>query len=494
MLFFAQHQILNPKENVSMTEASEPAKHDNIEKIPGSTNILLIAPHGHPKNDKNTGKLVRALAEQNGFYAIINETYRRADSVETASKDDKRINVNHLGQVETHLQEEFLAPLLEYKNEIVEKYGNPLIFWIHGAGNKSVEGDVSGADVNPKEIKVLVGYGQKTGKNRDTADEKTVENLINALNENGLNAVLANPDKKANHKKGIRTYCGWDKNNLNQLFQSEEYKDPKVQSFQLEFRKAGCRGKVENIKTTASQLSHAITAIVQPDVKNMTKENTSANTPQVDVVDKDDEKVEKAYAYLKSIFHKHFQNAMLECGQYLVQTFYDGKYDEITQEKKFTSNKSLSRLFKRMKQDAEEKGNVPSRTWLYDAVNLAIDNHLYEQKFLPSVYGQLGHSHKVNLTSAPYEVKPKLVQESVENKYTVTKIRKRIKEEKNKQRSDHIPLKDPMSIDRLKNLSSKQLNELKTKTEGLFKKVQDEAMVYQGNLDLIRQVLETKED
>jgi hypothetical protein len=114
---------------------------------------------------------------------------------------------------------------------------------------------------------------------------------------------------------------------------------------------------------------------------------------------------------------------------------------------------------------------------------------LYEQKILPSVYGQLGHSHKVNLTSAPYEVKPKLVQESVENKYTVTIIRKRIREEKDKQRSDHIPLKDPMSIDRLKNLTSKQLNALKTKTEGLFKKVQDEAKVYQGNLGLIEQVL-----
>jgi hypothetical protein len=34
----------------------------------------------------------------------------------------------------------------------------------------------------------------------------------------------------------------------------------------------------------------------------------------------------------------------------------------------------------------------------------------------------------------------------------------------------------------------------KQKTEGLFKKLQDEAKVYQGNLGLIEQVLETKED
>jgi hypothetical protein len=135
-----------------------------------------------------------------------------------------------------------------------------------------------------------------------------------------------------------------------------------------------------------------------------------------------------------------------------------------------------------------------SRAWLYDAVNLAIDNHLYEKKRLPSVYGQLGHSHKVNLTSAPDEVKPKLVKESVENKYTVSKLRERIREERDKLGADHISLKDPMSIDRLENLSSKQLNALKTKTEGLFMKVQDEAKVYQGNLGLIGRVLETKED
>lgn len=113
--------------------------------------------------------------------------------------------------------------------------------------------------------------------------------------------------------------------------------DPRVQSIQLEFRMTDCRDTAENIKTTASQLSHAITAIVQPDIKALVKENFSVAKPQVDVVDKDDEKVEKAYAYLKNIFHKHFQKAMLECGQYLVETFYDGNYDEITVEKKFTS-------------------------------------------------------------------------------------------------------------------------------------------------------------
>ncbi len=39
---------------------------EDIELIPGHINILLIAPHGHSKNDENTEKLVRLIAEQAG--------------------------------------------------------------------------------------------------------------------------------------------------------------------------------------------------------------------------------------------------------------------------------------------------------------------------------------------------------------------------------------------------------------------------------------------
>ena len=202
----------------------------------------------------------------------------------------------------------------------------------------------------------------------------------------------------------------------------------------------------------------------------------------------EEEKIEEAYEHLKNIFVKHFQNAMLECGRYLIETFYGGKY-ELAQEKKFTSNKSLAKLIKRIQQDATKKGDAPSRTWLYDAVNLAIDYHLYEQKKLPSVYGQLGHSHKVKLTSAPDKVKSDLVLEAVEKQYTVAKLRERIMEEKDKLNPDRVSLKEAMSIKKLGTLEPKQLKALKAKTEVLVKKVQDEVKLYQGNLELIEKVL-----
>jgi len=124
-----------------------------------------------------------------------------------------------------------------------------------------------------------------------------------------------------------------------------------------------------------------------------------------------DQIVEEAYQHLKGIFIKHVQNAMIEAGQYLVNKMYDGNY-ELAKKKEPNGTKSLAKLYKKIQQDALEKGNAPSRTWLYDAVNLAIDHHIFENHALSSVYGRLGHSHKVNLTYVPdIEIKKALIQE-----------------------------------------------------------------------------------
>ena len=443
-----------------------------IEFISGATNILLIAPHGHHLDDEKTGELTRLVAKQSGCYAIINKYYgKKLDG-------DLRINLNDLMQVKKHLQDKFLTPLLEYKNKMVEEYGSAWIFWIHGAEQASIKHDVNGRnDINPDEIKVLVGYGQKTDNDRFTAEPETAAQLIEALTQNDLKAVAANPDIP----QGTKSFCGHDRNNMNQLFWAGKYRDPNVQSFQLEFRKPDCRDTAKNIENTAHKLVKAISTLL-PAVVVEAK-------PVMD--DVDDEKVEKAYEHLKIIFFKHFQNAMLECGKYLIETFYDDNY-ELAQKKKFTHNKSLAALIKKIQADAIEKGDAPSRTWLYDAVNLAIDDYLFEQNQLPSVYGQLGHSHKVNLTSAPIEVKRTLVQEAFDKEYTVAKLRDRIREEKEKLDPDRVSLKEAMSIRKLGTLKPKQLKALKTKTEALVKKVQDEAKLYQGNLALIEKILKKK--
>jgi len=133
--------------------ADEAPAQNPIEFISGFTNILLVAPHGHHLDDENTGKLTRLAAEQGGCYAITNEYYgKEADAA-------RRIDLNKLVQVKKHLQDEFLIPLLEYKNKIVKEYGSAWVFWIHGVSKTSIVNDVQeDTDVNPNEIKVLVGY------------------------------------------------------------------------------------------------------------------------------------------------------------------------------------------------------------------------------------------------------------------------------------------------------------------------------------------------
>jgi len=104
----------------------------------------------------------------------------------------------------------------------------------------------------------------------------------------------------------------------------------------------------------------------------------------------------------------------------------------------------------------------------------------------------LDHSHKFNLTSAPDEVKSDLVEETVKKKYTVAKLRERIREKKDELNPNRLSLKEAMSIKKLGALKPKQLKALKAKTEGLVKKVQDEVKLYQENLALIEKALKKK--
>lgn len=491
------------RDALKMKQSEQKTRENEIDLIDGHTKILFIAPHGHHLDDENTGPLTRLVAEQNGCYAIINEIYGRK------AKGVYRKNLNDLSDVKAHLQNKFLNPLLKYKNKIVQEHGSALVFWIHGAQKSSFFDDLRGkTDVDPEEIKVLIGYGQDADEKqqRHTANTGTVQKLIERLNQVGLKAILANETirqknigKKDEDKQ--KSFCAWDRHNMNQLFRVDEtieetqaYQDPRIQSFQLEFRKLGCRDTERNIQDTAQKLINAISSLMAPVIEpEIVEDEPVKDIVTLDTVD--DEKVEKAYNHLKSIFVKHFQNAMLECGQYLVKTFYDGDYD-LAQEKKFTGNKSLSKLINRIQQDASEKGDAPSRTWLYDAVNLAIDNDLYEHKKLPSVYGQLGHSHKVNLTSAPNEdVKKALVEETVRERYSVAKLRERIREEKNKSNPDHIPLeelKSELSMDDLEKFSSERLELFKAKSNDQIKETNRLLRLYERNLEKVEATLQNR--
>ena len=73
-----------------------------------------------------------------------------------------------------------------------------------------------------------------------------------------------------------------------------------------------------------------------------------------------------------------------------------------------------------------DDGYAPAKTWFYNAVKLAVDEHEFKDF---RTYGKLGHSHKVYLTHVEkFEDKKKLIDETVENTYTVKQLRVRIAE------------------------------------------------------------------
>ena len=177
-----------------------------------------------------------------------------------------------------------------------------------------------------------------------------------------------------------------------------------------------------------------------------------------------DQVVEQAYQHLKGIFIKHFQNAMLEVGQYLINKMYNGNY-ELAQRKEPGGTKSLAKLYKKIQLDSQKNGTAPSRTWLYDSVNLAIDHHIFENHKLSSVYGRLGHSHKVNLTYATdNKIKKRLIIETDQKKYSVARLRERIREEKKKIDIDYISMNEDMMAEKLIAFDVQRLEYLKNQT------------------------------
>lgn len=134
------------------------------------------------------------------------------------------------------------------------------------------------------------------------------------------------------------------------------------------------------------------------------------------------ELVDEAYEKLEGIVKKHIVLAMLEAGQYLIKKFYDNNYDNARVNKK-TKVKSLSELIRKINKEA---GGTPSKTWIYDAVKLAVDDKDYNSN--PD-YQKIVHSNKVVLTHVQKEdMKKKLIKETAEKGYSVEKLKERIRE------------------------------------------------------------------
>ncbi len=245
---------------------------------------MLIAPHGHPNNDGRTYSITRLASDVLDSYAIVNKTYqkppfkRNKDSSyvivngkkvrHDPDKLKKWINLNRKNQVEQHLGTEFKVPLRNFVNEIIQKYGNAIVIWIHGIDDdnltpKNTYGSRPGMDA-------LIGIGQGEPDSL-TASNKTVAKLIKYLSSNSAKPIAASLAKKGSD------YCGWHQNVMNQFF-VKQYGLDKVESIQIEIKKKGFR-ESGNYKITAQAIAKSI---MEMTLQKPKKDTESASVDSAD--------------------------------------------------------------------------------------------------------------------------------------------------------------------------------------------------------------------
>ncbi len=387
----------------------------DIKIITGNTGILIIAPHGHRKNDENTAELAAILAEQLKCYAVINHAYQRPPKVHTTKREkDKKgrlyVDLNRVDQAKKHLNDEYLQPIIDCKNQIKNKHGAVLVIVLHGAADTNV------AKEGGPDIDAILGTGNGQ-QNRLTCSSEITDRLVASLKTHPTHPVRAMIALKGK-------YSGWDRRNINQLFTARQpdYYDEVVQSIQFEIKYTGFRDR-GNLGNTAKCLASALEVLVEP----REEAKPSQQLPVIIEDEADDAFVERCYNHLAVIFSRHFEGAMREAGQYLIQEFYGGDIN-LARQKKPTRPKSNEALIHRLHSGSQAG---PSKSWIYNAIKLVIE---YEDvKTLGDdifhTYGNLLLSHKVLLFPvADLATKGKLIREAAEKGYTVADFRSRLAE------------------------------------------------------------------
>lgn len=118
----------------------------------------------------------------------------------------------------------------------------------------------------------------------------------------------------------------------------------------------------------------------------MSKGNLPATDPKTELVHANDELVEQAYVKINDIFKNSFKEAIVETGSYLISEFFDDDYERARnlkqqlpeKEKKAFNNDQLMKadsFFALTKKFSYGDMGSPSKSWLYNAVKLAVQDH-----------------------------------------------------------------------------------------------------------------------
>jgi hypothetical protein len=187
---------------------------ERVVLIEGESPVLVIAPHG--PDDKNTDLIAERVAIESGAFAVINKGWNRSASVDYMRDLANCNDVRHIHS--DVVKEEFLEPILRFKNRIRKKYDeNVFILLIHGCS------DAVRSEANDYSLDMILGYGAGLPPSHSCRDKFKKAFAYYLLNE-GFGIYEGRPGGK---------YSGKARNNVNQLF-VRWYPDDYVDSIQLE--------------------------------------------------------------------------------------------------------------------------------------------------------------------------------------------------------------------------------------------------------------------
>ena len=529
---------------------------DGIRILPGTTNVLIVAPHGpYPvnpktgkqeyKNDERTGLIAEAIQVETGWRTIINDAFVKPDKKKKEKPDfkDKRLDLFKIEQAK-----QVPGYLEAIKSAVDAHEGKTLVVWIHGMADGSATTQkrthikAGKMKKDDGELNALIGYGQgahprinklkrlktdkpEDGKDRLTAKKETVMRFRDELTAKGLFTLIA--------RKEAPNFRGRDPERLNQWF-LDDYTFDQVESIQIEIREKGFRETPEQCAETAKKLVEALRKIappaplevLEPETLDIPEAEGGDNLPvpkgQIEampeplvpeIVDEpsEDELVEQTYAWLQSRLKEHIIDFTVEAGQYIIKIFYDGDPRRaLAKNKTKDQPPSLKRLIQKIKDaSASPSESAPSVSWFYKAVNLAAQDAIAREMGL-SAFTILGHSHKLLLLNVPklkqiegdkfddaiepaFKVKERLAQIAVDENLSVRQLGRRIKEIA-PQSSANITVDNVPEDAVLKELPKKKLDGLRAGLEKRIADIEDKLAQYKADKARVDQVLQQQEN
>lgn len=186
---------------------------ERVRILNGKLPIIIVAPHGI--NDERSALISEEICKNIECFGVLNLGWERSEKVDFMKDEADCNNVKHCH--EDVVREEFLEPIIRFKNKILKNSKEVNLFYIHGMSNRHR------VLANDPTMDIVLGYG--AGKPSSVTFDVWKKNLfLDRLENMGFTTYEASEGS---------AMSGWSRNNMNQLFR-KWYNDSRVNSIQVE--------------------------------------------------------------------------------------------------------------------------------------------------------------------------------------------------------------------------------------------------------------------